>query len=248
MYASRRATSRSTAAFLPAIAALLLAAVSLGGCQTARLPVPDSLVTAERLAVSGRQGLQLRQRLRFGSYVAHPINRSWTRGRDRGATLAARQLERRQTYRFTLQDSDVEYWFVACHASAQSIRIDLGVIEAHPADESALYCNLQSATDRLAAWELELQERRGRPLAGTLELGDTRFDVDGTNRLEGALPMGSTTGYEIRSDGDVVGAVEVINNGAVWLSPDLDLEQRRLLAAAAAALLLLEDLYETIRE
>jgi hypothetical protein len=229
-------------------ALIVLIALPLPGCQTARMPLPDALVTAERLPVSGRQGLQIEQRLRFGSYAAHPITRSWTRGRDRGATLAAQQFERRQTYQFTLQDGDVAHWFVSCHASARSIRIDLAVVEAHPADESALYCNLQSTTDRLAAWEMELQERRGRPLAGMLAMGDTRFDIDGTDRLERALPMGATTGYEIHAAGDVVGAVEVINRGAVWLSPDLEPERRRLLAAAAAALLLLEDLYETIRD
>jgi hypothetical protein len=227
---------------------IVLLMLSLSGCQTARMPLPDTLAAAERMQVSGRQGLPIERRLRFGAYEAHPVTRSWTRGRDRGGTLTARQSERSQTYQFTMHEGGDAYWFVACRAWVQSVRIDLGVVDVHPADESALYCNLQSVTDRLTAWELELREDRGRPLTGTLKLGRAGLDIAGTNRLEGALPMGGTTGYELRAAGSVVGAVEVINHGAVWLSPDLDPERRRLLAAAAAALLLLEDLYETMRE
>jgi hypothetical protein len=229
-------------------AAIAMIVMLLAGCQAARMPVPDALAAAERLSVSGRQGLKPSQRLRFGPYEAHPVRRSWTRGGDRGGTLTARQRERSQTYQFTLNEGDAAVWFVACRASVESVRIDLGVVDVHPSDESALYCNLQSSTDRLTAWELDLRERHGRPLAGTLTREDASIGVVGTDRLQGALPLSGTTGYELRHGGAAIGAVEVVNNGAVWLGPDLDTERRGLLAATAAALLLLEDLYETFRE
>lgn len=225
---------------------VVLVTLSLGGCQAARMPVPEPLAGAERMSVSGRQGFRLSPRLRFGVYEAQSIQRSWTRGRDRGATPVATHSERTQTYRFTLHEGEVARWFVACRAAVQSLRIDLRVVDMHPDDKSALYCNLQSTADRLTAWELELAERHGRPLAGTLTLGPSRLDVMGTDRVAGALSMGATTGYEIRSEGDVVGAVEVINRGAVWLRPDLDPERRSVLAAVATALLLFDDLYDTI--
>jgi hypothetical protein len=215
-------------------------------CQAARLPVPDSLAAAERLPVTGRQGLQLRPTLRFGSFEAGPIARSWTRGRDRGATTLALKSERRQTFEFTLHDGGEPHWFVACRAQAHRVRIDLGLVDVHPSEGSALYCNLQSTADRMTAWEMELKERRGRPLTGTLAHRGDRYDVVGTNRPAGALPMDGTVGYELRNGAGVVGAVEVVNRGAVWLHPGIDAETRRLLAAAATALLLLDELYTTM--
>jgi hypothetical protein len=227
-------------------AAIIVWAVLLLGCQAARMPVPETLATAEGMKVSGRQGLRLNETIRFGAYEASPIERSWTRGRDRGATAVARDSERIQSYRFTFREGDVAHWFVACRAAVESVRIDLGVVDVHPSDQSTLYCNLQSTSDRLVAWELELAERRGRPLSGTLTRGDRGFDIVGTNRVAGALPLDATTGYEIREGPTAVGAVEVINHGAVWLSPGLDPAHRPVLAAASAALLLLEDLYASI--
>jgi hypothetical protein len=228
-------------------AALIAIALALTGCHAARMPVPESLVSAERMAVSGRQGMKLNQELRFGSYRVHPIKRSWTRGRDRGSMPVASQSERSQSFELTIGEDETAFAFVACRASAESVRIDLGVVEMNPADRSALYCNIQSTTDRLVAWEMELQERRARPLAGTITGGPSRFHVVGTNRLERGLPVDVTTGYELRDGDRVVAAVEVVNGGAVWLSPDLEPGPRRVMAAAAAALLVLEDLYDTIR-
>jgi hypothetical protein len=230
------------------VVVLLLGLLS-SGCQPARIPLPAELATAERMPVSGRQGLILKPRLRFGPYAAESISRSWTRGRDRGGTALARHSERRQTYRFILQEGETPHWFVACRASVERVRIDVGGgFEIRPGDEAALFCNLQSVEDRLEAWELELREQHGRPLSGSLTAGGGQFDVVGTDRIDGALPLGSTTGYQLRGREGIVAAVEVMNRGAVWLHAGLNPDQRPLLAAAAAALLLLEDLYETIGE
>lgn len=227
---------------------VIMAVLMAPGCHAARMPLPEGLAAAERLPVSGRQGLSPGTRLRFGSFEAYPVTRSWTRGRERGATPMATERERIQTYEFSLREDGAEPWFVACRASLRSVRIDAGPFQVHPSDESALYCNLRAVGDAQIAWELELEERHGRPLAGTLSLPPTRLSIVGTDRVEGALPTGLTTGYEIRAGADVLGAVEVINGGAIWLRHEPDPERRRLLAASATALLLLEDLYATIRQ
>jgi hypothetical protein len=48
-------------------------------------------------------------------------------------------------------------------------------------------------------------------------------------------------GYEILRGGEVIGAVEVINRGRVWMVPSLDPGDQQRVAAAAAALLLFRD-------
>jgi hypothetical protein len=225
----------------------LVAVLALPGCSTARLPVPDALAGSERMAVSGRQGLRLRESLRFGPYEAHQVSRSWTRGRDRGEASATAS-DRSQSFRFVLREAGHDHWHVACHASVTRLRIDAVVVDVHPTDESALYCNLESVERATTAWTLELRERRDRPLSGHLAVHAQRLEVVGTNRLERSLPLGTTSGYEIRETGTAVAAVEVINHGAVWLREDQDPERRRLLSAVAAALLLLEDLRERLED
>jgi hypothetical protein len=220
--------------------AVLLVAV-LPACRTARMELPATLSSAERMGVEGRQGLQVRQRIRFGRYETHELRRSWTGTRDRGATAVARQRDRRQEYSFTLREAGEGVWTVSCLSHLRTLTIDARVVEVRPTDESALYCNLQSLRDPAEAWELDLRERRERPLSGTLRRGGERLAIVGTNRLENALPTGSTSGFEIRAGERAVGAVEVINSGAVWLGVEGSDERRSLLAAAAAALLALED-------
>jgi hypothetical protein len=225
---------------------ILLATLVLSGCQTARIPLPETLATAERMPVSGRQGLRLKgQTLSFGPFKAHDMARSWTRGRDRGGARATHS-ERGQSYRFSLREGDQDHWHVACQATLTRATIDAVLVDILPTDESALYCNIQSVDRATTAWELVLRESRERPLTGTLTLGENRVDVVGTNRIERSLPLGQTTGYELREGGSAVGAVEVMNSCAVWLRGDLDPDRRRLLSAAAAALLLLDDLRETL--
>lgn len=237
-------TKRSRAVSHIGMLALLLAP-ALPACQMARMELPETLATAERMPVEGRQGLQWRQRVRFGPYDVHQLRRSWTRGRDRGGPDAV-QRDRRQEYSFTLREAGADRWTVSCLSSLRTLSIDVHTVEIRPEDESALYCNLQSLEDPDEAWELELQERHERPLTGTLSRGAERLQVVGTNRAERSLPLGSTTGYELREAGQVIGAVEVINNGAVWLPGGLEPERRTVLSAASAALLLLEELREDL--
>lgn len=231
-----------------AMLGILLAMLLLPGCRAARMPLPEALSATERMPVSGRQGLRLKgQDLSFGPFQAHGVARSWTAGRARGGSRATHS-DRRQSYRFSLREGAREYWHVACQATLTRVTVDAVLVDILPTDESALYCNIQSAEDASTSWELVLRESRERPLAGTLTLGNQGLDVVGTNRIERSLPLGTTTGYEVREGGSAIGAVEVINKGAVWMRGDLDPDRRRLLGAAAAALLLLDDLRETLSQ
>jgi hypothetical protein len=223
------------------VLAAVVVLLPASGCRTARMELPETLVTEERMAVSGRQGFAMRRRIRFGSFETTPVRRSWTRVRERGASSSAVQLDRRQEYSFVLREDGAERWSVSCLSTLRAFVLQAGGIEARPSNESALFCNVQSLADATLAWELQLAERHERPLAGALSRGGERLAVVGTNRSPHGLPLGSTTGFEIREGDRPIGAVEVINSGAVWLPGGVGPERRSLLAAVAAALLALED-------
>jgi hypothetical protein len=80
----------------------------------------------------------------------------------------------------------------------------------------------------------------GDPMSGDLEFGADHWKVSSTSATENKLiaPPGSLIGYEIRGDNRVVAAVEVINDGRVWISPaSSQLDQDRFAAAITALLI-----------
>lgn len=223
-----------------------LVALSLaGGCATARMELPADMAAVEPIAVQGRQGFRVREGLRFGGYSAVDVRRSWTSGRDVRIDAYARE-QRAQEYGFTLRENDVPRWTVECEARVFVQGVEVVGVDVLKDDRSSLDCQLEPAGGG-DGWRLGLEEERERPLSGALSGPDGRYDVVGTNHIEGGVvPASQTTGYELRSGERVVGAVEVISGGAVRLRPELGAPERTLLAAAAAALLLLEDLRATL--
>jgi hypothetical protein len=231
----------------PILLAALLLLPALGGCSTARMPVPAGLEAAPRLDVQGRQGMRIRQQLRFGPYETHELQRSWTLGRD----LSVRPVSasgRRQRFEFTLREEGRPIWRADCQATLVRAGATVGGVEIDPLDRSTLECRLDGAGDTGEHWNLSMSEQYERPLAGAARQGAATVEVRGTNRLDGALSAAQTTGYEITEGGRALAAVEVVNDGAVWLRPDLGAERRGMLAALAAALLLVEELRETLGE
>ncbi|MBA2244924.1 MAG: hypothetical protein H0W11_08200 [Gemmatimonadetes bacterium] len=240
-------TEQSLVRGLRPLALAFLLPLALGACQTAQMRLPETLTSAQRMPVEGRQGWKLNERLRFGPFEAHEVRRSWTRGRD-GRVLMASGSQRDQRYSFTLREGGEDQWRAECQAALSVVSIDVGVVEIEPTNRSALDCRLQSLHEPSEYWQLVLTESRERPLSGALRGRESTLGVKGTNRFERGLPTQMTTGYEIAEADRTLAAVEVVNSGAVWLQPDLDPARRKLLSATAAALLLLEDLRETLPE
>lgn len=236
---------RSTRLVPSSRGAFLTLLVLLPACQTARMPVPETLAASERMPVQGRQGWKLNQQIRFGPFETSEVQRSWTRGRDL-RVLAYERNNRRQQYSFTLREAAQDRWRVTCAATLLARTIHTPVVDVEPTNRSALHCSLRSLEGSGEVWELMLHEQRERPLAGTLTRDGATLRVLGTNRLDRALSTSATTGYEIQENGRVLGAVEVINDGAVWLRGDVAPGSRSLVSATSAALLLLEDLRETL--
>jgi hypothetical protein len=222
---------------MAAIAGVALAS----GCASARMPLPEGLEGAHGMEVEGRQGLRVRERLRFGAYEAGAVKRSWVRGSDWRILVFERE-KRDQTFSFTLAEGGDSRWRADCRTRLRTRGIEIGGVEMRAEDRSALDCSLLSTDGE--RWILSLTEQRDSPLAGTLSSDGRSFEVAGSNRLEGSrLPVEGASGYELRDGDRVAAAIEVLNDGRVWIVAPHD---QALLAATAAALLLVEDLRATL--
>lgn len=230
---------------LPGFLALLSPAVA--GFKPAAMSLPAELARCERLPVAGRQGWKRLETLRFGEFTVRDVERSFTKGSSL-QILIYEGAKARQSYGFVLADRAGNNWLGEAATNVRRRAIDVGV-EVEFRNKSGFAAQLRSATRPDEVWQLKLEETRERPLKGNLSAGTRTIIVHGTARLAGTfLVSGETTGYVFELGGRAVAAAELINDGAVWLSPDLPADYRGPVTAAISALLLFEELRKTLPE
>ncbi len=225
----------------------LSASRGIAGLKRAAMALPPELSQAERLPVQGRQGWKRLETLRFGEFTVRDVERSLTKGSSL-QILVYEGAKARQSYRFALADGTGTLWRGEAETNVRRRAIDVG-LEIELRNRSGFAARLQPATGTPTVWMLQLTETRERSLQGELNTAGRAVTVRGTNRLAGTfLTLDETTGYVFELAGRPVAAVEVINDGAVWLSSELPADYRGPVTAAASALLLFEELRKTLPE
>ena len=228
----------------------------LGACQLARMQVSPDLATVEPFAVD-RALWRLRKPndpLSFGSWRTTHIDVGWGRFRARpqpiifGGKTALDFESFERPYRLDVETSDGVI-SAECVAAPKPSHTRTGRSTA------ALCKAFRRCTVRTSA-------QPGRD--GAAGDADARGVRRGEHRVRG-YPVAPEVGQshrrrprtreyrrlQIRSDSEVLAAVEVMNSGRVWMSPELTSLQQDRVAAVAMALLLYEspqDEIERIRE
>lgn len=199
-------------------------------CSTVGYVVPGELAAVAPVAVSGRQGVLVNQRLSFGGYQTDEVRRSWTRGTEEHDVLASSLGEYRQRYQFALHRGGAKVADVACTAQGSGAQ----TLDVTWLSKRTLDCEVTMDGGELRM--VRLDSSRDRPLSGRVT-GDPALDVTGSDRVKGGRIDG-TAGYTIaRANGSPVAAVDVANAGAVYMPAGQD----DAVAAIAAALLLYQD-------
>lgn len=215
--------------------------------KEAAMRLPPELNGTERLAVTGRQGWKNVERLTFGGYLVNNVDRSYTKGSSL-QILFYEGAKARQSFAFYAQGDDMETWRGEAETTAHRRALDFDV-EIELRNKSGFGVRLSPLSRPEEVWILKLAEKREKPFEGDLTRGTQTVKVRGTNKLAGTFfALGETAGYIFEVGGRPVAAVEIINDGAVWLSPDLAKELRQPVTAAISALLLFEELRKTFPE
>jgi hypothetical protein len=230
------------------LAILVLTTVSgFAKLKGATMRLPPELAGVDRLAVTGRQGWKKVERLTFGGYLVNNVDRSFTKSSSL-QILIYEGAKARQHFAFYTQGDDMETWRGEAETTAHRRALDFDV-EIELRDKSGFGVRLSPLARPEEIWTLKLAEKREKPFEGDLTRGTQTVKVRGTNKLAGTIfPLGETAGYIFEVAGKPVAAVEVINDGAVWLSPSLAPELRQPVTAAIGSLLLFEELRKTFPE
>jgi hypothetical protein len=222
------------------------AAIALWGCTTARMAVPSALRATPGLPAEGRNTLSFNEAFRFGPYEVEEVHRGWGRKTTVGI-MAYQWGTARQKYRFVLRTPAGGRWTAHCATGVRRKDLEMtgflgGQLDVSLESDVLFSCELHPPQGE--AWRLVMEQGTAdQVMRGVLGRGETRMDVAGTRRLEGSpIQLTEAAGYEFLESGQPVAAVQVMNQGIVWLPDALEGERRDAVAAASTALLLYRDL------
>ena len=220
---------------------------ALLSCRMARMAVPESLTSdAAEMEVKGRQRFSFKESLSFGPFRITDVDRGWTQTSSSGSAWFS-SSKAKQSYEFTLRETNSPTWEAQCATGVNKRELNFddflgGELEIEMA---SVYfaCSFKRRSEK-GRWRLVMSQSASEMvLNGILTDGKERIQINGSQKLQGSpIPLSDPTGYEFVHKKRIIGAVEVINKGGVWILPSIDSEIRSVLAAASSALLLYRDI------
>ncbi|GAB3202782.1 hypothetical protein GCM10027293_29940 [Pontibacter aydingkolensis] len=205
---------------------------------------------AQELPIEGRKVLKPNGDFRIGNYTVANVHRGWKRGSGFNI-LGYDNVKSAQKYEFSLQDSqNGEEWYVfgASNLHEKNLKSNNGLTIQLAANKE--YYASYFTSPESGQWQLLTVDPRHylarNKFEGEVTNGLQRYKVAPVYKFEGQkIPTGDIVGYEFKDGEEVIGAVQVVNNGKVWMRPDLTSDTRMVLASAAASLLLYDKLKDT---
>lgn len=227
----------------------LFAGLFLSGCTVARMELPQGLESeSTALDVDGKGTWFITKKMDFGPYQVTNINRGWTK--STGWSIGGfNSSKAKQKYQFSVTGPDRGTWDALCVTGSRWKKVDLERFLGIPvtvefSSTQQVICNLkQQGGGKESKLFLSRSLRDGQPeLQGAMVDGDTQIEVSTTHKLDATpVPLGDPTGYIFQIGGRPVGAVEVINQGTVWMNNSVKPEVRSALAATSVVMLLYQD-------
>ena len=225
------------------LAALLL----LAACSTPQMAIDQQLQNANALSVKGRQGWMLNQHLSFGEFATGKVHRGWLKSYD--IPFIVRFSGSKEKLSYTMQDGEGRTAETCCVSKLNQKDLPLfnGFFELN-LDYQDIFSGAVILDDGRQHYDFVLtglnQNNWFRPAEGFIRLQDGVVELQPVDKLangQRALGMQSL-GFQFAYRGEVVGAVETLNNGRVWLKDGLAPDLRLVLSSVAAALLLRTEL------
>ena len=222
----------------------------LPGCRPAHMAVPRSLQnSATVMEVSGRQKLSFDESFAIPPYQVTQVNRGWTRSTAWGIMMW-NSSNRDQSYNFIVQNPGMTDFRVQCATDRSWQGLEFGdvfkgTLDIEYAVDANLLCEISQDKAAPVSLVMKYDDRGNMMLSGKLSDGKTQIAVRASNKLEGSpIALSTATGYFFSRSGKTIAAVDVINEGMIWLAADVSTQEQQLLTTASAALLLFQDLQE----
>lgn len=234
-------------------------AIYTSACTTPQMLLQEPLASeAAPMPVKGKQGWLINQKLSFGNYQTDRVQRGWTF--SYGIDLFLTELQgAQQKFSFTMEDEKGQrYTVMSAHQLRGAvIPVDRFTPSAKPVVQELLSFTVQTK-DMMAAtlydhqqqesWHMLMMHpedfRKNGKYVGLLSSeAATPIQIVPVRKLAEQKSWGADiVGFEFQQEGESLAAVELLNQGRVWIDPTLADDMQSLLAAACATLLLQQEI------
>ncbi|MCA1803452.1 MAG: hypothetical protein LC662_13455 [Rhodothermaceae bacterium] len=218
-------------------ASLMIGLLILPGCTSTKMIIPHNDPNSVDYQVNGLQGLRYSQDVEFGPYVANNIFWWWT-GEIRNGNSELTMNTYARIFEFTLEQSKDVIWDVRCQLESNRKDFEEILVGVKSGNRSYLKCDMKAADGSGRVASMHLIKSNNRQMAGRIGFGSDMMEVKGSSTGSFLGGKTRTSGYHIRLNQELVSAVDVLKNGAVWFDASISNDHKDLLSASAMALLL----------
>ena len=226
--------------------------VVLFGCKTPQMYVAPTLINdSETFSVKGRQGFQIGLSLNFGEYNTGKVKQGWVKGYEIPFFVRFQGMKEKLFFQQYGRGGELaEVYSVGKFNSTELpfIRNYFNII----LNEKNYFAGTIILNDGQDVWEFLLYNPDGESLkgvkAGFIKNHMDSIQVNGVKKLENGKSsfVNKFWGYEFVYKEQAIGAVEIINNGKVWIKNDLPDDLKLVLASLSSSLLLRTSMEERI--
>ena len=227
----------------------MLCVVSLlAGCTVPNMQVdPNLSASTQAMPVSGRQGWLVNQQLAFGGFSSGPVKRSWTTGYNIPFIVRFSGAKEKLGFPVSNPAGESAEFFCLGKLREYDLPVFNKAFEVKLKTTDVFTCGIALGEQSYEFYSENLnQNPRFSEITGQLQTPAGVITIHPVGSLQGGQSSWSTTalGYELKQDGRTVAAVETLNEGRVWISPELPADEQLLVAGVASALLLRSSLAE----
>ena len=236
----------------PVLALVVFSSLFIAACHPARMALPSEIDQSfDEWPVSERNYF-LDESFAFGPYSVAEVHRSWTTKISWGAGMDQWMItdsHATQKYEFQISQHGSVEQGAKCATDVAWNQLDLENVLGKKstftwglASDTSLVCSLMFKG--LPSWSLIAQQRTDdRSLSGIMTNREAEILVNATRELSGdSWPLTEAAGYLFTLSGRLIGAVEVINDGRIWVRKSESKEIQQAVASGAAALLLYREI------
>ena len=229
----------------------ILSGILLVSCETPNIPVSQSLMhDASIYEVSGRQGLQINQIIKYGTFESSKVRRGWTHRYEIPFVLRFEGASEKLSFtQYIPADDSADVISIGRFKNIELPLLDdfFGI----PLQYKDYFAG--SIVNEHLNWNFIIYEPDGRSISDTTR-GEivNQYDMSESIQIRAIKEIEGQAnwiqidayGFEFFKSGKSIGAVSLLNNGRVWIANDLDSKTKLIISSVMTGLLVRHSLFD----